>query len=165
VAEVLSQFKKGIAETVPEDDAATHYDLGIAYREMGLLDDAVGEFETAAKAATRAADSWFLIGLVRIDQGRADDALAAFDRAVGSPTASQAQQAAAEYQRGIVFVDHMNKGPLALSALKRSKLLGGTSPDLDRRIQALIKAHGDIDAASVAHQGGGDGRHKNIDYV
>ena len=138
VGEVLSQFKKGIAETVADDDSSTHYDLGIAYREMGLLDDAVGEFETASKSPTKAADSWFLIGLVRMEQGRPDDALTALDRAVSAPTASQSQQAAAEYQRGVVLLDQQ-KGPLALAAFKRSKSMGGSASDLDRRIQSLIK--------------------------
>ena len=138
VGEVLSQFKKGIAETVADDDSSTHYDLGIAYREMGLLDDAVGEFETASKSPAKAADSWFLIGLVRMEQGRPDDALNALDRAVSAPTASQSQQAAAEYQRGVVLFDQQ-KGPLALAAFKRSKSMGGSASDLDRRIQSLIK--------------------------
>jgi tetratricopeptide (TPR) repeat protein len=164
VEEVLSQFKKGIAETIPEDDAATHYDLGIAYREMGLLDDAVGEFEVAARAASKAADSWFLIGLVRLDQGRAEDALGAFDNAVAAPTATTAQQAAAEYQRGIVFGDHQKRGPDALLALKRSKSLGGGAPDLERRIQALVKAHGDLQPPPTSGRSGSDNR-KNVDYV
>jgi hypothetical protein len=148
VEEVLLQFKKGIAETVPEDDAATHYDLGIAYREMGLLDDAIGEFEVAARAAARAPDAWFLIGLVRVEQGRVDDALAALDRALASPMASREQRAASEYQRGVVLSDR-GQGLEALRALKRSKLLGGATPDLDRRIQSLVMLHGDVDVTQA----------------
>ena len=161
VAEVLSQFKRGIAETVPEDDAATHYDLGIAYREMGLFDDAVSEFEVAARAASRAPDALFLIGLVRLDQSRTADALKAFDNAIAAPAATKAQRAAAEYQRGVVFADLANDHHNGLIALKRSKILGGGSPDLDRRIQGLIKAHGDVELPPSAS----DGRQKNIDYV
>ena len=163
VEEVLSQFKKGIAETVPEDDAATHYDLGIAYREMGLLDDAVGEFEVAARAPTKAPDSWFLVALVRLEQGRADDALIALERAVSAPGAAKAQKAAAEYQRAVILVDHLNRGADALVSLKRSQLLGGNAPDLDRRMQSLMKAHSDVDLTAVSANE--SGRPKNIDYV
>ncbi|HEY1097946.1 MAG TPA: tetratricopeptide repeat protein, partial [Myxococcota bacterium] len=158
VEEVLSQFKRGIAETVPEDDAATHYDLGIAYREMGLLDDAVGEFEVAARAASRAPDALFLIGLVRLDQSRTAEALKAFDTAIDSPAATKAQRAAAEYQRGVVFADVVNDAKNGLIAFKRSKLLGGSAPDLERRIQTLITTHGDVEVPP-------GGRQKNIDYV
>ncbi len=159
VEEVLSQFKKGIAETVPEDDAATHYDLGIAYREMGLLDDAVGEFEVAARAASKTADAQYLIGLVRLDQGRVDDALSAFATAVSAPQASQAQQAAAEYQRGVVLCERGDEQQ-GFAALTRSKTLGGSAPDLDRRLQALEKKN--LDDPSLRRS---EGRPKNVDYV
>ena len=149
VEDVLSQFKKGVAETVPEEDAATHYDLGVAYREMGLLEDAVAEFEIAARAPTREADAFYVVGLVRLEQGRADEALSALQKAVDAPSASKAQKAAAEYERGIVFDEHKNDGRESLICLKRSKQLGGTVPDLDRRIAALQKVHGDIDVPAL----------------
>ena len=52
-----------------------------------------------------------------------------------------------------------------LIAFKRSKQLGGSSPDLDRRIQTLIKAHGDVEVPPAAARSSSDGRQKNIDYV
>ncbi|MDP2344136.1 MAG: tetratricopeptide repeat protein [Deltaproteobacteria bacterium] len=186
VEDVLFQFKKGIAETVPEDDAATHYDLGIAYREMGLLEDAVSEFEIAARAPGKAADSFYVVGLVRVEQGRPDDALAALERAFFAASASKDQRAAAEYERGVIFADHKKNGREGLVCLKRSKQLGGGAPDLDRRIAALTKAHGDVEVPELApkppkggngngganggtHKPGGPaagpGRPKNIDYV
>jgi len=136
VEEVLSQFKRGVAETVAEDDAATHYDLGIAYREMGLLDDAVGEFELAARAPQKAADALFVIGLVRAEQGRADDALDALERAVHAPLATPEQRAAAEYQRGVIL-DERGRGAEALAAFSRSRAHGGGADDVDDRSAAL----------------------------
>ena len=47
VEEVFSEFKKGLERVVQPTDVDTHYDLGIAYKEMGLLDDAVQVFEVA----------------------------------------------------------------------------------------------------------------------
>ena len=84
VEDVFNQFKKGVAETVRPEDSATHYDLGIAYKEMGLLDDAVGEFETAMRDRKREVDCLSMIGLVRVAQGRPRDAIPIFRRALGS---------------------------------------------------------------------------------
>jgi hypothetical protein len=46
-ADMLSQFKQKVSENISIDDAAAHYDLGIAFKEMGLIDEAIGEFQTA----------------------------------------------------------------------------------------------------------------------
>ncbi len=52
VESVFEQFKAGVAAQVSESDAATHYDLGVAYKEMGLFTDAISEFEDGADQGT-----------------------------------------------------------------------------------------------------------------
>ena len=47
VGEVFAEFKKGTEGVVTPADAETHLDLGIAYREMGLVADALMEAATA----------------------------------------------------------------------------------------------------------------------
>jgi len=47
VDDVFSEFKKGLKQVVQGGDVETHYDLGIAYKEMGLMDDALSEFRQA----------------------------------------------------------------------------------------------------------------------
>ena len=47
--EIVQAFKKGIEQQIGAEDFDTHYNLGIAYKEMGLVDEAIGEFQFAAK--------------------------------------------------------------------------------------------------------------------
>jgi tetratricopeptide (TPR) repeat protein len=85
VEDVLREFKKGVERTVRPEDVETHYDLGIAYREMGLLDEAVGEFDMAAKGAggkPREADCLAMIGECLKDKGSLADAAAIFEKAI-----------------------------------------------------------------------------------
>jgi tetratricopeptide (TPR) repeat protein len=49
-AELLNQFKAKVSENLPTEDAAAHYDLALAFKEMGLLDEAIGEFQIAFRA-------------------------------------------------------------------------------------------------------------------
>jgi tetratricopeptide (TPR) repeat protein len=49
-AELLSQFKARLSEHLPREDAAAHYDLGLAFKEMGLVDEAIAEFQVALRA-------------------------------------------------------------------------------------------------------------------
>jgi len=47
VDEIVNTFKKGLEEQLGGDPQA-HYDMGIAYKEMGLYDSAIGEFRRLA---------------------------------------------------------------------------------------------------------------------
>jgi tetratricopeptide (TPR) repeat protein len=54
LAEVFQDFRDELGEMDDADeDLETHYNLGIAYREMGLLDEAIGEFQKVAKAVEK----------------------------------------------------------------------------------------------------------------
>ena len=47
VLEIFQEFKKGLEGQIEDEDSETHYNLGIAYKEMGLVDDAIKEFQTS----------------------------------------------------------------------------------------------------------------------
>jgi tetratricopeptide (TPR) repeat protein len=49
-AELLSQFKAKLSEHLSPEDAAAHYDLGLAFKEMGLIDEAISSFQVALRA-------------------------------------------------------------------------------------------------------------------
>ena len=49
VNQVFEKFKEGELERIADDDVETRLDLGIAYAEMGLFDDAEGEFALVLK--------------------------------------------------------------------------------------------------------------------
>jgi len=48
--ETLAQFKRGIEQNLGTEDYEAHYDLGVAFKEMGLLDEAIAEFQKALRA-------------------------------------------------------------------------------------------------------------------
>ncbi len=86
VEDVFNQFKKGVEQTVGKEDSDTHFDLGIAYKEMGLLDAAIEEFETASKGNNKRkeVDCFSMIGLCRVAQGDTKAAIKAFRHALSS---------------------------------------------------------------------------------
>ncbi|NNF06876.1 MAG: hypothetical protein HKN21_08950 [Candidatus Eisenbacteria bacterium] len=49
LAAILDEFRAAVVGTIPQEDAQAHYDMGFAYREMDLVDEAVLEFEQAAE--------------------------------------------------------------------------------------------------------------------
>jgi tetratricopeptide (TPR) repeat protein len=48
--DLVAAFKKGVEQQVSAEDYETHYNLAIAYKEMGLTDEAIGEFQFASKS-------------------------------------------------------------------------------------------------------------------
>jgi tetratricopeptide (TPR) repeat protein len=48
--EILEQFKRGIEQNLDSEDYEAHYDLGVAFKEMGLLDEAIAEFQKALRS-------------------------------------------------------------------------------------------------------------------
>jgi tetratricopeptide (TPR) repeat protein len=51
LSDIFSEFKEDAEATAEEaEDPDTHYNLGIAFKEMGLLDEAIGELQKVAKA-------------------------------------------------------------------------------------------------------------------
>jgi tetratricopeptide (TPR) repeat protein len=60
--EMLRRFKQGVAENVEEEDHESHYDLGVAYKEMGLLDEAIAEFQKALRGANKRVRTYEALG-------------------------------------------------------------------------------------------------------
>ena len=71
--------------TLEEGDFETRYDLGIAYREMGLYEDAIGEFRICLDSPTRRFDSLYLMGICARDLSRFADSVNHFEQALALP--------------------------------------------------------------------------------
>ena len=99
-AAIFREFKKGVKEQLSESDYEAHYDLGIAYREMGLLDDAVGEFQIGLGSPERRFSCLHMLGLCALDLQRPADAVAHFEQALALPAVPLAQQAALRFDLG-----------------------------------------------------------------
>ncbi len=65
----FSAFKKGVGEQLEQGDTETRYNLGIAYKEMGLYDDAIAEFKAASQDPRRLVDCITLQGICYRDKG------------------------------------------------------------------------------------------------
>jgi tetratricopeptide (TPR) repeat protein len=69
VLEIFQEFKKGLEKELGEEDSETHYNLGIAYKEMGLLDDAITEFQQARGDPKRLVQSSTMLGVCYMEKG------------------------------------------------------------------------------------------------
>ena len=108
MSDVFNEFRADMGETSPEgEDLETHYNLGIAYREMGLLEEAISEFQKVAKANNTgrafryAMQCCTLLGLAFMERGQPSIAAMWYERALETPGLDQETILALRYDLGV----------------------------------------------------------------
>jgi len=74
--DIFEEFKKGVEQQAVKEDVDTHYNLGVAYKEMGLLDDAIAEFVLTPEQEPKFIQSRYMLGLCYMDKGEHQNAIA-----------------------------------------------------------------------------------------
>ena len=92
-----------MSQTVDEADHETHYDLGIAYREMGLLDDAIGEFQLSKGSPSRRVDSLHMLGICCHELDRAEEAVVHLQTALEVAEVTDSQVMAIRFELGLAL--------------------------------------------------------------
>ncbi len=82
---LLRHFKEGVSRSLGEDDYESHYDLGVAYKEMGLLDDAIAEFQKALRSRRHRLPAYEALGQCFVEQSRHSVAATVLTRALHEP--------------------------------------------------------------------------------
>ncbi len=94
---LLRHFKEGVARSLGEDDHESHYDLGVAYKEMGLLDDAIEEFQKALRSRSHRLPAYEALGQCFVEQGRHQVAATVLSRALHEPGLDDEQRVGVLY--------------------------------------------------------------------
>jgi pilus assembly protein FimV len=80
--EIFEEFKRGVEQQTSKEEADTHYNLGVAYKEMGLLDDAIEEFSLTPQGEPKFMHSRYLLGLCYMEKGEYTNAVQEIDYAL-----------------------------------------------------------------------------------
>jgi tetratricopeptide (TPR) repeat protein len=98
--DMLRKFKQGISENVEEEDHQSHYDLGVAYKEMGLLDEAIAEFQKALRAPSNRVPTYEALGQCFVEKGQVPMAATILSRALHEKGVSEDQLVGVLYLLG-----------------------------------------------------------------
>jgi len=142
VDDVLAEFKKGVSQTVSAEDTETHYDLGIAYKEMGLLSDAIAEFEIARKGSTgqrKEVDCLTMAGMCEALLGEHEKAIASFLRALGLSAVTPESAMALHFEIGLSH-EAMGNREEALSHYGKVARIDPSYRKVEQAIQKLEAA-------------------------
>ncbi|HEY6348811.1 MAG TPA: tetratricopeptide repeat protein [Candidatus Angelobacter sp.] len=110
LSNILSELQEDLGEDVVEaEDPETHYNLGIAFKEMGLLDEAIGELQKVCHAVERGnnfsqpiqAYTWLAQCLV--DKGVPEASLRWYEKALQLPGLDHTSRCAIYYDLGSAY--------------------------------------------------------------
>src|SRR2546422_2075274 len=101
--EIFKAFKRGVEQQVDSQDYETHYNLGIAYKEMGLLDEAIGEFQYAARDPARTVECCEILGSCFREKGMPQLALKWYQKGLDMPSLGEREAAGLRFDIAEVY--------------------------------------------------------------
>ena len=137
LAATLAEFQRGV-ESQLSGDAQAHYDLAMAYREMGLTQQAIEAFRFAATDPgfkLRAAE---MIGHCLLSEGRFDEAERELGEALADAALDSGSGVGIRFQLGLAL-EAAGRSQEALAQFEQVFEIQASYPDVAQKIRGLRK--------------------------
>jgi tetratricopeptide (TPR) repeat protein len=109
LSSLLAELEESDAAVGARDDPETHYNLGVAFREMGLLDEAIGEFQKVVKGAGKGnypphfLQACSLLAICFMEKAMPAIAIRWYLRALETPGLDEEALMALQYDLGVAY--------------------------------------------------------------
>lgn len=120
----------------------TEYDLGIAYREMGMLSEAISAFENASQGTSRFKDALTMLAICHRERGSIDKAIASLEQGLIRNTSDQSDTIALKYELALL---HEAQGEQ-----KKAAYLYGTIFEMDPNYREVASKKDQMNQATLA---------------
>ena len=135
-AEMLRRFKRGLADNVDAEDFAAHYDLGVAFKEMGLIDEAIAEFQKSLRGHEHRVRSYEALGQCFVEKAQYPIAAALLQRAIETPGTDDQQLVGVLYLLGFAC-EHLGRHGDALRYYQRVFAVDIEFRDVAQRVSSM----------------------------
>jgi tetratricopeptide (TPR) repeat protein len=137
--DMLARFKQGIDENIDEADFQSHYDLGVAFKEMGLLDEAIAELQKALRAPEGKLRTSEMLGICFFEKGAYGVAESILRRGLDLPASGDQERLGVLYWLGRAL-EQQGKKADARELYGRVFAVDIRFLDAEQRVKALAKA-------------------------
>jgi tetratricopeptide (TPR) repeat protein len=104
VEELFNAFREGVDQQVKADDYDTHYNLGIAYKEMMLMDPAVEEFKKAMVDPERTLECCSMLSICAQAVGNMEVAIEWLIKGIDTPGFPPEDSVGLRYDLGEIYL-------------------------------------------------------------
>jgi tetratricopeptide (TPR) repeat protein len=135
---ILQELQRQLSAQLREDDFQTHYHLGIAFKEMGLLQKAIEEFKISLGNPDLEFNGYLMLGTCYREMGNYSGAIENFKKGLRIKPLTNKQYADIYYQLGLAFEDGGQAQDALQAFNKVAEIKGGNvSTDLQLKVQKL----------------------------
>lgn len=135
-AELLSRFRAKTPVSAEETDPTSHYDLGLAFKEMGLIEEAIVEFQRALDGGAEELKIYEELGQCFMYKGEYALAAKILQRALKVPHSDERELLGVYYHLGCCH-EALGARAEARAAFERVIELGGIFRDVAERLARL----------------------------
>jgi len=160
---VFAEFKKGVDSQIGGEDAEAHYSLGIAYKEMGLLDDAITEFEKTMKNPARFVDGITAKGICLAEKGSFENAEHTFKAGLANDGLDSEERISIYYELGLLY-EVWGKPREAFECFKRVAAADSFFRNVSEKLSLLGQELG-VSGAAGNDDGTGKSKKDRISFV
>jgi pilus assembly protein FimV len=144
LADMFGEIRHELEEEVStsDEDPETHYNLGVAFREMGLLDEAIGELQKVCQAIDhghpfpQVMQTYTWLAQCFLDKGVPEAAIRWYEKALKLPTLDEETRMALHYELASSYESAQDK-PAALRYFMEVYGSNIDYRDVSERIKAL----------------------------
>ncbi len=137
--EIIEELKKGLQDNISEDDVDTHYDMGLTFKEMGMIDDAINEFKISLKSPKTELKSVGMLAQCYSDKGEREKAYKMVIKGLKIPRYSDNDKVGLFYQLGTMYEED-NRYKEALMIYKKILKIDKNFHDVLQRAKIVLEA-------------------------
>ncbi len=136
LSELLDELKEGLDENIDEGDVSSHYELGMSFKEMGLFDMAIAEFEKSMKSKQYEMQSLEMLGQCYLEMNQLDLAENTLIKAMSISGKKPEEYLGIKFSLALLY----EKKKMYKEALKLLKEIQAIKPDfenIDKHIKLI----------------------------
>lgn len=139
LTDIVTDFRKALDEKVDKEDFESHYNLGIAFLEQGLIDEAIEECLLAAKSKKLEVDSYGIVSFCYRQKKEYPKALKWLEKALKLSETGSHQSFALKYELASLYEDMQDKSK-AVKVFGEVKKWNSEYRDVAEKLKTLEKA-------------------------